>query len=53
MAHAHLPDILQDSGREIIQFATTVVGYRSILLAGRVTVTVQSRKNLIDDGFSL
>ena len=53
MAHAHLPDILQDSGREIIQFATTVVGYRSILLAGRVTVAIQSCKNLIDDGFSL
>jgi hypothetical protein len=40
MAHAHLPDILQDSGREIIQFATTVVGYRSILFASSIAITV-------------
>ena len=49
MAHAHLPDLFQDGGREVVQFATAILGQRTILLASDVTIAVKPRKNLINN----
>ena len=47
MAHAHLPDVFQGGGREVIQFTATVLLNRSILLASGVPIAIKARKNLI------
>jgi hypothetical protein len=47
MAHAHLPDFLQGAGREVIHLSATVLGDRTILLTGGVTIAVKSCKDLI------
>ena len=51
MSHAQLPDLLQGAGREVVQFSTSVLLYRTINLAGIVTITKESGENLIDDDF--
>ena len=48
MAHAHRPDILQDSGREIVHLSTSVFGQRTILDSRRVTIAEKTRKDLIN-----
>ena len=49
MAHAHLPDFLQGAGREVVQFSTSVLLNRTMFLAGRVTITVETGEDLIND----
>ena len=49
MAHAHRPDFLQGGGREVIQFSTSVLSQRTILLAGSVLIAVETGEYLIDD----
>ena len=51
MAHAHLPDVFQGGGREVIQFTAAVLLNRSILLASGVPIAIKARKNLIDNQF--
>ena len=48
MAHAHLTDMFQYSGREVVHLSTTVLLNRTTGFAGRVTVGVQTGENLIE-----
>ena len=49
MSHAQLPDFLQGAGREIVQFSTSVLFYRTINHRGIATMTEKTGENLIDD----
>ena len=48
MAHAHLPDLFQGAGREVVQFSATILLNRSTFLAGSVPIAIESGENLID-----
>ena len=48
MAHAHFPDFLQGRGREVVQFSTSILFYRTILLASSVTIAVETGEYLIN-----
>ena len=52
MAHAHFPDFLQGSGREIIQLSAAILVNRTVLLSGGIAIAVKSRKDLIDNDFT-
>ena len=49
MAHAHFPDFFQGTGREVVQFSTSVFLNRTMFLAGRVTIAVETGEDLIDN----
>ena len=49
MAHAHLPDVLQGGGREVVQFAAAVLLNRAVLLASDLTIAIKPRKDLINN----
>ena len=52
MAHAHLPDFLQGAGREVVHLSTSVLFYRTILLAGGIAIAVETGENLIDNNLT-
>ena len=49
MAHAHVPDLFQGSGREVIHLSATVLLYRSTLFTSGVPITIETGENLIDN----
>ena len=51
MAHAHLPDLLQGGGREVVHLSAAVLGKRSVLFPRRILIPIQTSENLIDDSF--
>ena len=49
MAHAHLTDSFQYSGREVVHFTASIFLNRAIRLARLILIPVKSGKDLVDD----
>ena len=49
MAHAHVPDVFQGRGREVVHLSAAVLLYRSTLLTSGITVAIETGENLIDN----
>ena len=51
MAHAHVPDVFQGRGREVVHLSAAVLFNRSTLFASSVAITIETGENLIDNNF--